>query len=158
DRAGAAASGQAAVPDRQGRPVARARRPAGCARGATRRARARDQRRQGHAHLPARRQDRLLRRADGGDESPARRRLLQSGAGRIGEGGGAMIALTVEDRADLIRWLLSGAIILCAHGAIAASLLLGAPPPDESSQGAAIVIELAETPVAPSDVTPTVPE
>ena len=69
-----------------------------------------------------------------------------------------MIALTLEDRADLLRWLVSGAIILCAHGAIAASLLLGAPPPDESSQGAAIVIELAEMPVASSDVTPTEPE
>jgi protein TonB len=69
-----------------------------------------------------------------------------------------MIALTPEDRSDLLRWVVSGAIILCAHGAIAASLMLGAPPPDESSQGAAIVIELAELPVAPSEVTPTVPE
>jgi periplasmic protein TonB len=69
-----------------------------------------------------------------------------------------MITLAPEDRADLIRWVVSGAIILCAHGAIAASLLLGAPPPDESSQGAAIVIELAEMPVAPSDITPPPPE
>jgi periplasmic protein TonB len=69
-----------------------------------------------------------------------------------------MIALAPEDRADLLRWLVSGVIILFAHGAIAASLLLGAPLPDESSQGAAIVIELAEMPVAPSDVTPTAPE
>jgi periplasmic protein TonB len=69
-----------------------------------------------------------------------------------------MIALTVDDRTDLIRWLASGAIILFAHGAIAASVLLGAPPPDDSAQGAAIVIELAEMPVAPTDVTPPVPE
>jgi protein TonB len=69
-----------------------------------------------------------------------------------------MITLAPEDRADLLRWLVSGAIILCAHGAIAASVLLGAPPAEESSQGAAIVIELADVPVAPSDVTPTVPE
>jgi periplasmic protein TonB len=68
-----------------------------------------------------------------------------------------MIALTHEDRADLLRWVVSGAIILSAYGAIAASLLLGPPPPDESSQGAAIVIELAEMPVAATDVTPTVP-
>ena len=33
-----------------------------------------------------------------------------------------MIALAPEDRADLLRWLVSGAIILCAHGAIAAYL------------------------------------
>jgi periplasmic protein TonB len=69
-----------------------------------------------------------------------------------------MITLAPEDRADLIRWVVSGAIILFAHGAIAASLLLRAPLPDESSQGAAIVIELADTPVAASEVTPTVPE
>jgi periplasmic protein TonB len=69
-----------------------------------------------------------------------------------------MIALNPEDRADLIRWVVSGAIILCAHGAIAASLLLAVPPPDESSQGAAIVIDLADIPVALRDVTPTVPE
>jgi protein TonB len=69
-----------------------------------------------------------------------------------------MIALTVEDRADLLRWLTSGAIVLFAYGAIAASVLLGAPPPDESAQGAAIVIELAEMPVASTDVAPTVPE
>jgi protein TonB len=68
-----------------------------------------------------------------------------------------MIALTVEDRADLLRWLVSGAVVLFAYGAIAASLLLGPPPPDESAQGAAIVIELAEMPVAATDVTPTVP-
>jgi protein TonB len=69
-----------------------------------------------------------------------------------------MIVIPAEDRADLIRWVVSGAIILCAHGAIAASLLLGAPPPDESAQGAAIVIDLADVPVAPSDVTPTPPD
>jgi periplasmic protein TonB len=69
-----------------------------------------------------------------------------------------MIALTSEDRADLLRWLLSGAIVLSAYGAIGGSLLLGAPPPDESAQGAAIVIELAEMPVASTDATPTVPE
>jgi protein TonB len=69
-----------------------------------------------------------------------------------------MIPLTHEDRADLIRWVLSGAIVLSAYGAIGGSLLLGAPPADESAQGAAIVIELAEMPVAPTDVTPPEPE
>jgi periplasmic protein TonB len=53
-----------------------------------------------------------------------------------------MITLTPEDRADLLRWLVSGAIILFAHGAIAASVLLHALPEDETAQGAAIVIEL----------------
>jgi protein TonB len=63
-----------------------------------------------------------------------------------------MITLAPEDRADLIRWVVSGAIILCAHGAIAASVLRQTPPEDESAQGAAVVmIELQpvvpETPV-----------
>lgn len=69
-----------------------------------------------------------------------------------------MIALTPEDRADLLRWVVSGAIILAAHGAIAASVLW-APPEEESASGAAIVIELAALPVAPieqpNEVTPT---
>jgi periplasmic protein TonB len=62
-----------------------------------------------------------------------------------------MIALAPEDRADLIRWLVSGAIILFAHGAIAASVLRQLPPEDENVHGATVVmIELqpvvAETP------------
>jgi periplasmic protein TonB len=60
-----------------------------------------------------------------------------------------MIALAPEDRADLLRWLVSGAVILFAHGAIAASVLLRAPPEDDSAQGAAIVIELVALPIAP---------
>jgi periplasmic protein TonB len=60
-----------------------------------------------------------------------------------------MIALAPEDRADLLRWLVSGAIILFAHGAIAASVLLRAPPEDDNAQGAAIVIELVALPIAP---------
>jgi protein TonB len=59
-----------------------------------------------------------------------------------------MIALAPEDRADLLRWLLSGAIILAAHGAIAASVLRQAPAEDESEYGATVVmIELQ--PVVP---------
>jgi protein TonB len=54
-----------------------------------------------------------------------------------------MIALTHEDRTDLLRWLVSGAIILFAHGAIAASVLLRTPPEDDSVYGATtVMIEL----------------
>jgi periplasmic protein TonB len=54
-----------------------------------------------------------------------------------------MIALTHEDRADLLRWIVSGAIILFAHGAVAASVLLWVPPEDDSAQGATtVMIEL----------------
>jgi protein TonB len=59
-----------------------------------------------------------------------------------------MIALTPEDRADLLRWLLSGAIILAAHGAVVASALRQIPAEDESVHGAAIVMIELE-PVVP---------
>jgi len=68
-----------------------------------------------------------------------------------------MITLSREDRTDLLRWVVCAAIILFAHGAIAAAVLLRAPSEEDSAQGAAIVIELADVPVAPSDVTPTEP-
>ncbi len=69
-----------------------------------------------------------------------------------------MTAIIAEDRTDLYRWVLSGVIILFAHGAIAASMLRR-PPPEEGAPAAAIVIELAPVPVAPveppSDLAPT---
>jgi len=60
-----------------------------------------------------------------------------------------MIALTHEDRADLLRWVVSGAIVLFAHGALAASLFLRMPPEDDSAQGATVVM---------IDLQPIVPE
>ena len=60
-----------------------------------------------------------------------------------------MIALTHEDRADLLRWLVSGAIILAAHGAIAASVLRQAPAEDESVYGAASIVMIELQPVVP---------
>lgn len=65
-----------------------------------------------------------------------------------------MTTLSREDRADLLRWVVSAAVILFAHGAIAASVLLKVPPEEESSRGAAIVIELAALPVAPTELPP----
>ena len=59
--------------------------------------RRRHQGRQGHAHLPARRQGGALRRSDGGDEPAAHRRLSQDRAGRAREGDRAMIGLAAED-------------------------------------------------------------
>ena len=60
-----------------------------------------------------------------------------------------MIALEHEDRADLLRWLLSGAIILAAHGAITASVLRQTPPEDESVYGAASIVMIELQPVVP---------
>src|SRR5262245_20897954 len=50
--------------------------------------------RQGHAHLPARGQDGALRRSDGGDEPPARRRISQGRAGWARES--AMMVLSAD--------------------------------------------------------------
>jgi periplasmic protein TonB len=60
-----------------------------------------------------------------------------------------MIALTHEDRADLLRWLVSGAIILAAHGAVVASALREMPPEDESIYGAASIVMIELQPVVP---------
>lgn len=60
-----------------------------------------------------------------------------------------MIAFAHEDRADLLRWLASGAIILAAHGAIATSLLQRATPQDESVYGAASIVMIELQPVMP---------
>ncbi len=60
-----------------------------------------------------------------------------------------MIALTHEDRVDLLRWLVSGAIILAAHGAIAASVLRQTAPEDESVYGATSIVMIELQPVVP---------
>jgi periplasmic protein TonB len=60
-----------------------------------------------------------------------------------------MIAVTHEDRTDLLRWLVSGVIILAAHGAIAASMLRRTPPEDESIYGAASIVMIELQPPEP---------
>jgi protein TonB len=62
-----------------------------------------------------------------------------------------MIALIHEDRADLLRWVVSGAIILAAHGAIMASLLRQTPPEDESIYGATTTVMIELQPVVPKE-------
>ena len=76
------------------------------------------ERRQGRAHLPARRQGGAVRRGDGGDEHPARRGLPQGRAGRAGEGVRTMMALATEDSRTCAAGLISGAIVVLAHGAL----------------------------------------
>jgi periplasmic protein TonB len=55
-----------------------------------------------------------------------------------------MIALAPEDRADLLRWLMSGAIILAAHGAVVAPVLRQTPTEDSVYGGAIVTIELEQ--------------
>jgi protein TonB len=60
-----------------------------------------------------------------------------------------MMALSAEDLADLRRWLICGAIIVLAHGGIAARMVNWRDTIEPAEPAAAIVIEFAPVPVAP---------
>jgi protein TonB len=66
-----------------------------------------------------------------------------------------MIALAAEDIADLRRWLISGAIVVLAHGAVAAAVAWQDSEPAEPA--GAIVIEFAPVPVAPANQETDIP-
>jgi protein TonB len=61
-----------------------------------------------------------------------------------------MMALSAEYVADLRRWLISGAIIVLAHGGIAAGMVSWRDEIEPAEPAAAIVIEFAPMPVAPA--------
>jgi periplasmic protein TonB len=61
-----------------------------------------------------------------------------------------MMALSAEDLADLRRWLISGAIIVFAHGGIATGMVNWREEVEPAEPAAAIVIEFAPMPVAPA--------
>ena len=67
-----------------------------------------------------------------------------------------MIALAAEDLADLRRWLISGAIVVLAHGALAAAVALRQENEPAEPAGA-IVIEFAPVPVAPANQETDIP-
>src|SRR5207249_4842899 len=152
DRRAEAAARSAAVPDGQVRPDAGARRAASPARAVPQHHRPGRQGRPRHRDLPARGQVGSLWRDDGGDESPAGRRVPESGAGRTGEGPDAMTALAQDSRGDLLRWIFSAALVLCAHGGLAAAMVQWTDPEEAGDIGGAIVIELAPMPVAPMEL------
>jgi periplasmic protein TonB len=60
-----------------------------------------------------------------------------------------MIALTADDVADLRRWVISAAVIVLAHGAIAGGMLTWREAAEPADPGAAIVIDFAPVPVGP---------
>jgi protein TonB len=60
-----------------------------------------------------------------------------------------MMALSADDVADLRRWMVSAAIIVLAHGAIAAAMVNWRDEIESAEPAAAIVIEFAPVPVAP---------
>jgi protein TonB len=61
-----------------------------------------------------------------------------------------MIEFTYEDRRDLLRWALSGAIVLALHGGIAAGMVQWRDTADLNEPAAAMVIDLAPFPVSPA--------
>jgi periplasmic protein TonB len=68
-----------------------------------------------------------------------------------------MSALAVEDGLDLRRWLISGAIVLLAHGAITAAMLPWHQESEPDEPAAAIVVEFAPVPVAPATLETEIP-
>src|SRR5262249_43249605 len=86
-----------------------------------------------------------LSRADGGHEPLARGRIPEGCACWAGEN-----AMMAEDRADLRRWVMCGADIVFAHGAIAAGMVTWRDEIEPAEPAAAIVIEFAPMPVAPA--------
>jgi len=61
-----------------------------------------------------------------------------------------MMVLSAEYAADLRRWAISGAIIVLAHGAIAAGMVNWRDEIEPAEPAAAIVIEFAPIPAAPA--------
>src|SRR4029077_8639962 len=110
--------------------------------------------RQGRPHLPARRQARLLRGRDGGDEPPAHGRLPQGGAGRAREDD----VTAALDRAELRRWALSIVVVLGLHAAGAAVLMTWQDPLVAGEASDAIMVDLAPLATAaidaPDDIAP----
>jgi protein TonB len=61
-----------------------------------------------------------------------------------------MIGLAAEDLADLRRWAICGAVVVLAHGAIAAAIVNWHDPVDDAEPSGAIVIDFAPEAVAPA--------
>jgi protein TonB len=68
-----------------------------------------------------------------------------------------MSALATEDGTDLRCWLISGAVVLLAHGAIAAAMLPWREESEPDEPAAAIVVEFAPVPVAPATLETEIP-
>jgi len=63
-----------------------------------------------------------------------------------------MMALAADDIADLRRWAICGAVIVLAHGGLAAGMVNWGEPIEGTGAAAGIVIEFAPVPVAPATV------
>src|SRR5262249_31205732 len=133
---------------------------------ACQRHRCRDRARPPEAHLPARRQDRALWRADAGDEPVAVGGLPQAGAGRpggrkpstragpwrrTGSAGNATMMLTADllepHRTRLGRWAVAALFVVAAHAGFTA-MALWHWPDDEADDSAAssVIVEMVPAP------------
>src|SRR5262245_62820161 len=63
-----------------------------------------------------------------------------------------MMPLAADDIADLRRWAICGAVIVLAHGGLAAGVVNWGEPFEGTGAAAGIVIEFAPVPVAPAIV------
>jgi protein TonB len=61
-----------------------------------------------------------------------------------------MIGLAAEDLTDLRRWAICAAVVVLAHGGIAAAMVNWHDPIDPDDAAGAVVIEFAPVPVAPA--------
>jgi periplasmic protein TonB len=61
-----------------------------------------------------------------------------------------MMALAPEDLADLRRWAICAAVVVLAHGGIAAAMVTWQEPAEGTGAAAGIAIQLAPIPVAPA--------
>jgi len=69
----------------------------------------------------------------------------------------ATMPLALDRRRDLQRWLLSGCIVLMAHGGFAAGFVHWRAADEDDDPAAALVIDLAPMPVAPTDTPLAIP-
>jgi periplasmic protein TonB len=68
-----------------------------------------------------------------------------------------MIALAADDLTDLRRWALCAALVVLAHGGMAAAMVTWRDAIEPSETAAAIVIEFAPVPVAPEALPTEIP-
>lgn len=65
--------------------------------------------------------------------------------------------LALDTRRDLQRWLLSGCIVLMAHGGFAAAFVHWRAADEDDDPAAALVVDLAPMPVSPTDTPLAIP-
>jgi protein TonB len=68
-----------------------------------------------------------------------------------------VIALSIENVVDLRRWLVSGAVVVLAHGALAGAMFKWHQEVDAEEPSGAIVVEFAPAPVGPAVANAQIP-